>query len=73
MNELKAFFQNPQARLEWANFISETMNSEVLKRVYAGKDIAGYQQAREIVAQSFRELDEIFNPKPKPRPRKGSE
>ena len=73
MNELKEFFENKQAQLEWANFINETMNNEVLTRVYKGQEITGYKQAREIIAASFKELSAIFEKKPKQRPKKDAE
>lgn len=73
MNHLKAFFEDKQARLEWAEFINIVMNQEVLNRVYAGKDVTGYKEARAIITASFKELNELFEKKPKPQPRKDAE
>jgi hypothetical protein len=68
MSQLKAFFEDKQVQKEWAAFIMETLNEEALLRVYAGKDTAALKEARNIIAKSFRRLNELFTPKRKPKP-----
>lgn len=63
---LKAFFEDKNAQLAWAEFILDNLNSEVLERTYSGKSVVGYKEAKDIIAASFRELEELFTPK-KPR------
>lgn len=65
MSALKAFFEDKQAQKEWAEFIMAKLNSEVLARTYAGKPVTGYKEAHDIIAASFKELNELFTPKKK--------
>jgi hypothetical protein len=63
---LKGFFDDKQMMLEWAQFIQGTLDDQVLERVYAGKETAGYKEARDIIAKSFAKLKDQFTSKPKP-------
>jgi hypothetical protein len=65
MSKLKQFYDDKALQLEWANFITQTLDEEVLLRTYAGKDTTGYKQARDIIAKSFGKLNDMFKPKPK--------
>jgi hypothetical protein len=66
MSTLPAFFKDKQAQKDWAEFIMEELNAETIKRVYAGKDVNGLKEAKDIIAQSFKRLSELFTEK-KPR------
>jgi hypothetical protein len=73
MSALKDFFDDKQAQLEWAQFINDTMSEAIIARVYAGKDVTGYKEARAIITASFKKLNELFQKKPKPQPPVGAE
>jgi hypothetical protein len=64
---LKEFFDNKPLQKAWAEFILEELNQEALKRFYAGQDTGPVKEAKDIIAQSFKHLNELFTPKPKPR------
>lgn len=66
---LKAFFHDKGAQAAWAEFIVEQLNAEALKRVYAGKDTRALAEAKDIIAASFKELNELFTPKKKREPK----
>ena len=66
MSTLPAFFKDKQAQKDLADFIMEELNAETIKRVYAGKEVQGLKEAKDIIAQSFKKLNELFTPK-KPR------
>jgi hypothetical protein len=67
MNHLRAFFQDKQAQLEWAEFVKAILDDEALKRVYAGKDTSALKEARDIIDRSFKELKDLCTPKEKKR------
>lgn len=64
---LKAFFEDKAAQLAWADFIMDELNADILKRVYAGKEVTGLKEAKDIIGASFKRLNELFTKKPKPR------
>lgn len=66
---LKAFFNDKEAQKAWAEFILDELNEEVLRRVYSGEDTAALKEAKDVIAASFKKLNELFTPK-KPRTRK---
>ena len=66
MSTLPAFFKDKEAQKDWADFIMEELNAETIRRVYAGKDVQGLKEAKDIIAQSFKKLNELFTEK-KPR------
>jgi hypothetical protein len=63
MNKLHEFFQDKDAQKAWADFIMQELNAESIRRVYAGKDVTGLKEAKDIIAQSFKKLNELFTPK----------
>ena len=67
MNPLKDFYENKAAMTAWADFIVATLNEEALARVYKSKDTSAIKEAHDIIAKSFKKLDEMFKDKPKPR------
>lgn len=69
MSALKEFFEDKQAQKEWAEFVMAKLNEEILARTYAGKDVTGYKEAHDIIAASFKELNELFTPKVKREPK----
>jgi hypothetical protein len=66
MSTLPAFFKDKEAQKDWAEFIMEELDHEILARTYAGKDVTGFKEAKDIIAQSFKKLNELFTEK-KPR------
>lgn len=66
MKKLNEFFRDKDAQKEWADFIMGILNDETIKRVYAGKDVNGLKEAKDIIALSFKKLNELFTEK-KPR------
>jgi hypothetical protein len=66
MSTLSDFHKNKQLQKDWADFIMAELNGEILRRAYAGKDVIGYKEAKDIIAQSFKKLNELFTEK-KPR------
>jgi hypothetical protein len=66
MSTLPAFFKDKEAQKDWADFIMEELNAETIKRVYAGKDVSGLKEAKDIISASFKKLNELFTEK-KPR------
>ena len=69
MSTLPAFFKDKQAQKDWADFVMEEWKAETLRRVNAGKDVTGLKEAKDIIAQSFKKLNELFTEK---KPRKAS-
>jgi archaellum component FlaC len=65
---LKAFFADKAAQVAWAEFIVNELNTEALKRVYAGEDTKALKEAKEIIEQSFKKLNELFTPKKERKP-----
>ena len=66
MNTLPEFFRDKKAQKDWADFVMEEWKAETLRRVNAGKDVTGLKEAKDIIAQSFKRLSELFGEK-KPR------
>jgi hypothetical protein len=66
MSKLPEFFRDKEAQKDWADFIMAELNADILRRTYAGKDVTGYKEAKDIIAQSFKKLNELFTEK-KPR------
>lgn len=66
---LKDFHADKQLQADLKAFIFQKLDEEALERVYAGKDTAAVKEARKLIEQSFKKLNELFTPKPKPRGR----
>jgi hypothetical protein len=67
MNPLKRFHTDKEMMLAWSEFILETLNEEAIARVYKRKDTTAIPEVRDIIAKSFKKLDELFTEKKKPR------
>jgi hypothetical protein len=53
MSKLPAFFKDKEAQKDWADFIMGELNAETIRRVYAGKDVNGLKEAKDIIAQRY--------------------
>lgn len=65
---LKQFYDDPNLKEAWAAFIIEELNQEALRRVYKGEDTAAIKEAKDVIAASFKRLNELFQPKKPKRP-----
>lgn len=66
---LKEFHADKHTQADLKAFMFQVLDEEALERVYKGQDTASLKEARKLIEKSFKKLDELFTPKPKPRKR----
>lgn len=65
MNPLFQFYQDSSTRETFKAFMLAQLDEMALETLYAGKDVKGFQEARELVDKTFSKLKDLYAPKDK--------
>lgn len=60
MNSLRLFFNNENEREAVKAFLIETLGEIAKKRAFAGEDVKGIPDARELIETTFDKLQELY-------------